>query len=88
LTKSGLAVGLLAAAQYGPIMLLSPRAGAIADRHDKRTLIFVTQAAEMLQSAVLAVLALMPSPPLAALYATAVAGGIALAFDNPRDGRS
>src|SRR5262249_12654465 len=28
-------------------------------------------------------LAFMPNPPLPAIYATAVAGGIALAFDNP-----
>lgn len=83
LTNSGLAVGALTAAQFGPILLLSPWAGAIADRHDKRTLLFVTQSVEMCQSVVLAVLAFMPNPPLAGLYATAVAGGIALSFDNP-----
>jgi len=83
LTDSGLAVGALTAAQFGPILLLSPWAGAIADRSDKRKLLFVTQSVEMCQSAVLAVFAFMPNPPLAALYATAMAGGIALAFDNP-----
>lgn len=83
LTGSGIAVGALTAAQFGPILLLSPWAGAIADRSNKRNLLFVTQSVEMCQSAVLAVFAFMPNPPLAALYATAVAGGIALAFDNP-----
>jgi MFS family permease len=83
LTGSGLAVGLLTAAQFGPILLIAPWAGAIADRHDKRRLLFVTQSVEMCQSVVLAVLAFMPNPPIAGLYATAVAGGIALAFDNP-----
>ena len=83
LTNSGLAIGALTAAQFGPILLLSPWAGAIADRHDKRTLLFITQSVEMGQSVVLAVLAFMPNPPLPAFYATAVAGGIALAFDNP-----
>jgi len=83
LTGSGLAIGALTAAQFGPILLLSPWAGAIADRSDKRKLLFVTQSVEMGQSVVLAVFAFMPNPPLAAIYATAVAGGVALAFDNP-----
>lgn len=83
LTGSGIAVGALTAAQFGPILLLSPWAGAIADRSDKRKLLFLTQSLEMVQSAALAVLAFMPNPPLAAFYMTAAAGGVALAFDNP-----
>ncbi len=39
LTKSGFAVGLLAACQYGPILFLSPWAGVLADRYDKRRLL-------------------------------------------------
>ncbi len=83
LTGSGLAVGLLTAAQFGPILLLSAWAGAIADRSNKRKLLFVTQSVEMCQSAALAVLAFMPNPPIAAFYVTAMIGGVALAFDNP-----
>jgi MFS family permease len=83
LTGSGVAIGALTAAQFGPILLLSPWAGTIADRHDKRTLLFVTQSVEMAQSAALAVIAFMPNPPLGAIYVVAMTGGIALAFDNP-----
>ncbi len=83
ITGSGLAVGLLAAFQYGPILLLTAWAGAIADRVDKRHLLFVTQTLEMTQSAGLAVMAFMPHPSLAGLYALAAAGGIFFAFDNP-----
>jgi MFS family permease len=83
LTNSGLAIGLLVAAEYGPILLLSINAGAIADRHNKRNLLFVTQSLEMVESIVLAFLAFMHHPPLAALYATATVGGILLALDNP-----
>jgi len=83
LTDRGLAVGALTAAQFGPILLLSAWAGAIADRSNKRNLLFVTQSLEMCQSFVLAALAFMHHPPLAAVYATAVGGGILLAFDNP-----
>src|SRR5215475_5413388 len=39
LTQSGLAVGLLAACEYGPILFLSPWAGAIADGMNKRKLL-------------------------------------------------
>lgn len=83
LTHSGLAVGALAACQFGPLLLLSPWAGAVADRGEKRTLLLVTQSLEMLQSIGLAVLAFQAAPPLAALYALAVFGGVLLAFDNP-----
>jgi MFS family permease len=83
LTNSGLAVGLLTACQFGPILLLSAWAGAIADRSNKRNLLFVTQTGEMLQSITLAVLAFLPHPPLAGLFAVAAVGGVLLAFDNP-----
>ena len=83
LTHSGLAIGLITAAQYGPLLLFSISAGAIADRHNKRSLLFVTQGLEMAESITLAFLAFMHHPPLAALYATAAVGGTLLALDNP-----
>src|SRR6185437_10167965 len=58
-------------------------AGVVADRSDKRRLLYVTQSLEMVQSAVLAVLAFTPGAPLWAFFVTALAGGILLAFDNP-----
>src|SRR2546427_475416 len=76
LTHSGLAIGLITAAQYGPLLLFSISAGAIADRHNKRSLLFVTQGLEMAESITLAFLAFMHHPPLAALYATAAVGGL------------
>ena len=83
ITGSGLAVGVLAACQFGPILFLSAWAGAVADRSDKRRLLLLTQSLEMAQSTGLAILAFMPHPPLGGLYALAVFGGILLAFDNP-----
>jgi MFS family permease len=82
-TQSGAAIGLLSACQFGPILVLSPWAGVVVDRHDKRRLLFVTQSVEMAQSFALAGLAFLPHAPLGAFYATAAAGGAALAFDNP-----
>src|SRR6059058_5174692 len=82
-TGSGAAVGLLAACQFGPILLLSAWAGVVADRSNKRHLLYVTQTLEMAQSATLAVLAFLPDVPLPAFFAVAAAGGCMLAFDNP-----
>lgn len=83
ITGSGLAIGILAACQFGPILFLSAWGGALADRSDKRLFLMVTQTLEMAESFGLAILAFMPHPPLYGLYALAAAGGIFLAFDNP-----
>jgi MFS family permease len=83
ITGSGVAVGFLAACQYGPILVLSVWGGAIADRSDKRRLLFATQSLEMGQSIGLAILAFLTHPPLAGLYVLAVVGGILLSLDNP-----
>ena len=83
LTATGVGVGLLAACQFGPMLLFSAWGGAVADRSDKRRLLLVTQSLEMAQSIALAVLAFMSHPPLVALYALALVGGVLLSLDNP-----
>jgi MFS family permease len=82
-TGSGVAVGLLVACQFVPVLLLGAWGGVIADRSDKRRLLLVTQTLEMMQSFALAALAFAPSPPLALFFVVALAGGFMLAFDNP-----
>ncbi|HET6950525.1 MAG TPA: MFS transporter [Acidimicrobiales bacterium] len=83
LTDSGIALGVLAAAQFGPILLLGPWAGLVADRSDKRRLLLVVQTLAMVQSFVLAALAFSGEPPVGAIYGVAVFGGVTMAFDNP-----
>lgn len=83
LTHSGVVLGLLAAAQFGPVLLIGPFAGLIADRSDKRILLLVVQSVAMVQSFLLATLAFMDHPPLAGLFAVALLGGLTVAFDNP-----
>jgi MFS family permease len=83
LTDSGYALGALAAAQFGPILLVGAFAGLVADRSDKRRLLMIVQALAMAQSFCLAILGFMDHPPLLAIYAVAVFSGIATAFDNP-----
>lgn len=81
--KSGLAIGILTACQFAPILVLGAFGGLVADRYDKRRLLLVTQTLEMLQSFGLAALAFIPGTPLIAFYLMALAGGTMLAFDNP-----
>jgi MFS family permease len=83
LTDSGVALGLLAAAQFGPVLLLGPWAGLVADRSDKRRLLMRVQSVAMAQSAALAALALSGRATVGLVYALAVVGGVTVAFDNP-----
>jgi MFS family permease len=82
ITHSGFDVGILAAFQYGPILLLSAWAGAITDRVDKHKFLLLTQSLEMAESVGLAILA-FTHPSLYALFGLAFIGGALLAFDNP-----
>jgi MFS family permease len=83
LTNSGLAVGVLAACQFGPVLVLGAWGGLIADRSDKRRLLVIVQIIAMAQSAVLAALAFSGSPPVVLIYLVALVGGCTMAFDNP-----
>jgi MFS family permease len=83
LTGSGLALGVLTAAQFGPLLFLGPWGGLVADRSDKRRLLFIVQAVSMLQSFALAALAFTGDPPLGAVFAVSLVGGLTVAFDNP-----
>jgi MFS family permease len=83
LTGSGIALGLLTAAQFLPVLVLGAWAGLIADRSDKRRLLLVVQTVAMLQSFALAALVFSGDPPLVAVYAVALVGGVTTAFDNP-----
>ena len=83
LTNSGIALGALAAAQFGPVLLLGWWAGLVADRSDKRKLLLIVQTVAMAQSFVLAALAFSGHPPVWTIYVVAMVGGVTIAFDNP-----
>ncbi len=83
LTGTPLAIGALALVQVVPIMAFSLGGGVVADAVDRRKLLLVTQAGLAATSAVLAALALLPAPPVLAIYAVAfVAAGLG-AIDQP-----
>jgi MFS family permease len=83
LTDDGVAVGVLVACQFLPVLLIGAWAGLVADRSDKRRLLLIVQSCLMAQSFVLAGLSATGEPPIALLYVVAFLGGIATALDNP-----
>jgi len=86
LTGSPLAIGALALVQVVPIMVFALGGGVVADAVDRRRLLLLTQAGLAAASAALAGLALLPAPPVVAIYAVAfVAAGLG-AIDQPARG--
>ena len=83
LTDSGVALGLLAACQFGPVLVLGAWSGLVADRSDKRKLLIIVQIFAMFESFALAFVAFMHHPSVIIVYIIAIFGGIATAFDNP-----
>jgi MFS family permease len=80
---SGLAVGITTGLQFLPMLLLSPYAGLVADRFDKRRVLKLTQAWLALSAAALGVLAVTGVAATWHVYLIAFAFGVGTAFDNP-----
>lgn len=83
LSRSGVALGLLTAFQFGPVLLLGAWAGAVADRSDKRQLLIRVQSLAMLQSVALGLLVLSGRASIGVVYLLAAVQGVLTAFDNP-----
>ena len=83
LTGSGTALGLVAAAQFLPILLLAPYGGLLADRLDKRAILIATQTALGAMALTLGVLTVTGAVQLWMVVALALALGVATAIDNP-----
>jgi MFS family permease len=83
ITDSGLAVGIVVASRFVPVLLLSMWGGALADRHSKRAILYVTQSVRGVAALALGVLALADHASVAAIVALALLGGAANAIDNP-----
>ena len=83
LTHSGVWLGLATAARYLPVLLLTPYAGLIVDRADKRRVLLITQASLAAVSLVLGALVLLGEIELWMVFAVALAFGTLTALDNP-----
>ena len=83
LTNSAFLLGLVTAANWLPVMLLSLYAGTVTDRVSKRGLIVTTQAASMLQALVLGLLTVTGLVQVWHVIALALTLGLINTFDTP-----
>jgi MFS family permease len=83
LTHSAVAVGVLAAARFGPYMLFGLFGGVLADRLDNRRAVMGTQSVQLVAAGVLAGLTLAGAITEWQVYALAVVAGFAQIVDTP-----
>ncbi len=83
LTGKAADVGITLFCQFLPMLLLGVWAGAVADRHDKRTMTLLTQALLALQALTLGGLYLLDLVNLPVVYVLSLVLGVVGAFDNP-----
>jgi MFS family permease len=83
LTNSGTMLGLTTAARFGPMFLLGPWGGLIADRLDKRRVLYVTQALAGLLALAFGVLVGTGAIRIWTVFVLAAGLGLVNVFDNP-----
>jgi len=83
LSGSGTAIGVNAALQFGPLLVLAPWGGLLADRFDKRRILMGTQAGFGLLALGLFALIAADAIALWMVYALSLLTGVVHAFDNP-----
>ncbi|MDH6182202.1 MFS family permease [Microbacteriaceae bacterium SG_E_30_P1] len=77
------ALGITMALQFGPLLLLMPVAGLMADRFDRKRLLVWTQTAQLVLALGLGILVVTGLATLGIVYAFALGLGIATAIDSP-----
>lgn len=81
--RDAAALGITMALQFGPLLLLMPVAGLMADRFDRRRLLMWTQASMGALALALGILVISGTAELWHVYAFALALGIVTAIDTP-----
>lgn len=83
LTGSGVALGIVGAFRFAPMLLGGPFAGIVVDRFNKRRILFVTQSLFALIALVLSVLVYTDTIRIWILFVSAVVYGLVDVVDNP-----
>jgi MFS family permease len=83
LTGSGVDLGIVTGLQFLPMLLFGPIGGLVADRVDKRRLLYFTQAAGGLLALTLGILDATHVVALWQVYVLATLLGVVNLFDNP-----
>ena len=83
LTGSGAAIGWVMVATFGPLLVLGPWTGALADRADMHRLLIATQMLVAGAAAVLGVVVLAGVDSIALVYGLALGYGLLYAVETP-----
>ena len=83
LSGSGTAIGVNAALQFGPLLLLAPWGGVLADRFDKRKILIATQVAFGVLALAMFALIAADAITLGMVYLLSLVTGVVTSFDNP-----
>lgn len=83
LTDSGTALGIVTALQYLPVLIFGPWGGVLADRFNKRKLIYLTQTVFAIQALLLGTLVLTGAVQVWMVGALAFLYGLVNVIDNP-----
>ena len=83
LTRSPLALGFVGLTRVVPIIVFSLWGGIVADRHDRRRIMLVTQSLATLIASLLAGVTLLGSDALWLIYLLNATTAAAIAFDAP-----
>ncbi len=83
LTDSGTALGIQAALNFGPMLVLGAWGGLLADRRDKRRILIVTQSAFALLAIALWALVATGLVTVGIVYALSLLQGVVTAVDMP-----
>jgi MFS family permease len=81
--RKGLALGMVGASRFVPVVFFSMLSGVVADAWDRRKVMFATQVAATLVAIGLAALAFMGSTHVWPIYALSAVGAAVGAFDLP-----
>jgi MFS family permease len=83
MTKSGLWLGIVAFADFFPVLLIGPIAGAAADRWDRLRVVKTSQAILLVQATLLFALTASGHMNIGLLVALAAFQGVVVAFNQP-----
>ncbi len=83
LSHSGTQLGIVSALQYGPVLFFAPFGGLIADRFEKRRVLYITQGLSGVLALLLGLLVVTGTIQLWMVYIFATCLGIVNALDNP-----
>jgi MFS family permease len=83
LTKSGLWLGIVAFADFFPVLLIGPIAGAVADRWDRLRVVKTSQTISLVQATALWALTATGHMSIGLLVALTAFQGIVVAFNQP-----